>query len=318
MQKIYIFLERAIMALETSENVAVLLPCYNEGLTIFELVKSFKNALPDAQVYVYDNNSTDNTAQEAARAGAIVRNEPRQGKGNVVRRMFEDIDADLYVMADGDSTYDPSAAPKLIDHQRSNQLAMVVGRRSGVTQDAGRRGHAFGNRIFNFLFRVMFKDGFSDIFSGYRVFTRRFVKSFPALSTGFETETELSVHALMLKLPLDEVEVSYATRPEGSESKLSTFGDGFKILKMFVLLMKEVRPLAFFGLVSILFFILSASFGVPVILEFFRTEAVSRMPSWVLSVGFMLVSILMLAIGLILDSLARSRVEQKRIAYLNQ
>ncbi len=302
----------------SDQKVAIMLPCYNEGLTIFDLVNDFKSALPDADIYVYDNNSSDNTSEEAARAGAIVRRELRQGKGNVVRRMFEDIEADLYVMADGDSTYAAADAPALIAHLVDNQLAMVVGRRAGVTQDAGRKGHAIGNLMFNKLFRMMFKDGFSDIFSGYRVFTRRFVKSFPAIANGFETETELSVHALMLKLPMDEVEVSYATRPEGSESKLSTFGDGFKILRMFILLMKEVRPMAFFSIVSLVFFVLSARLGIPVIFEFFATGEVQRMPSWILSVGFMVLSMLMLAVGLILDSVARSRVEHKRMAYLAQ
>ncbi len=267
-------------------------------------------------IYVYDNNSTDNTVEIAINAGAIVRREPSQGKGNVIRRMFCDIEADFYILADGDGTYSSKDARKLLSLAQDNQLDMVTGNRQNVQKDAGRSGHAFGNRLFNFLFRKMFSDGFEDIFSGYRVFSRRFVKSFPALSTGFETETELCVHTLMLKLPFDEVEVSYGRRMEGSTSKLSTFRDGFHILGTFVLLMKEVKPFVFFGYLAIFALLLSVYFGAPVLLEYYKTGLVSLMPRWILSVGLASVSLLLFVSGLILDSVARGRVEHKRLAYL--
>ncbi|WP_208353659.1 glycosyltransferase [Pseudaestuariivita rosea] len=292
------------------------MPCYNEELTIGQLVRDFKQVLPDADIYVYDNASSDKTAERAKEAGAIVCHEARRGKGNVIRRMFSDIEADIYVMADGDGTYDPKDAPRLIDLLKEQKLAMVVGRRANIAADAGRKGHAFGNRIFNTTFRWMFTSGFSDIFSGYRVFSRRFVKSFPALAAGFETETEISVHALTLKLPVAEHEVSYATRPDGSESKLSTFGDGFRILRAFFLLMKEVRPLQFFSILGGLSLLLSLYFGVPVIIEYFMTDLVTFIPRWVACVGMLILSLMMFVCGLILDSLARFRIEQKLLAYL--
>jgi len=297
-------------------RIAVLLPCYNEGPVIAEVVSAFRAALPDAVVYVYDNNSEDDTAANAAVAGAVVRFETRQGKGNVMRRMFSDIEADYYVLADGDGTYAAGDVQLLLDPAVKQGLDMVVGRRRDVTVDAGRSGHALGNRLFNLIFRQMFKDGFEDIFSGYRVFSQRFVKSFPALSTGFEIETELSVHALMLQQPIAEVEVSYGRRVEGSESKLSTFGDGWKILKTFVLLMKEVRPFAFFNMLAAVALIASAIFGFPVLAEYFQTGLVTLMPRWILSVGLLSVALMMVVCGLILDSVARGRAEQKRMAYL--
>lgn len=297
-------------------RIAVLLPCYNEGPVIAEVVAAFRAALPDAVVYVYDNNSEDDTAAKAAAAGAVVRSESKQGKGNVMRRMFSDIEADYYVLADGDGTYAAGDVDLLLDPALEQGLDMVVGRRRDVTVDAGRSGHALGNRLFNLIFRRMFKNGFEDIFSGYRVFSRRFVKSFPALSTGFEIETELSVHALMLQQPIAEVEVSYGRRVEGSESKLSTFGDGWKILKTFVLLMKEVRPFAFFNVLAVVALIASAIFGFPVLVEYFQTGLVTLMPRWILSVGLLSVALMMVVCGLILDSVARGRAEQKRMAYL--
>lgn len=297
-------------------KIAVLLPCYNEEHAIGDLIAAFHETLPEADIYVYDNNSTDQTVARATQAGAIVRTEPRQGKGNVVRRMFADIEADYYIMADGDGTYAASDAAPLLDKLRTEALDMIVGRRQNIYRDAGRSGHAFGNWIFNTLFQKMFSEGFSDIFSGYRVFSRRFVKSFPSLSTGFEIETELSVHALMLKLPYGELEVSYGERMEGSTSKLSTFRDGFRILLAFGVLMKEVRPFAFFNVLAIIALIVSMFFGFPVLVEYFQTGLVTLIPRWILSVGMLSVSLMMFVCGVILDSVARGRIEQKRMAYL--
>ncbi|MFD9901899.1 glycosyltransferase [Mesorhizobium sp. UC22_110] len=298
-------------------TIAVLLPCYNEELTIADVVRRFREALPVATIYVYDNNSKDLTALKARAAGAVVVREPRQGKGNVVRRMFADIDADIYLMADGDGTYAPEDAPLLINTLLTERCDMVVGTRRGVTNDAGRQGHAFGNRLFNSLYKRLFGRDFTDIFSGYRVFSRRFVKSFPAVSGGFEIETEMSVHASQLKLPVSEIALDYGRRVEGSSSKLSTFQDGARILWMFTMLMKETQPLRFFGAISILLLTASAVLGVPVFVEFAETGLVPRIPTWVLSVGLLLLSMLMLATGLVLDSVSRGRAEQKRIFYLS-
>jgi glycosyltransferase involved in cell wall biosynthesis len=297
-------------------RIAVLIPCYNEEHAIAKVVSGFQAALPDADIYVYDNNSSDKTCEIAIAAGAIVRSEPAQGKGNVIRRMFSDITADFYVLIDGDGTYAPADAPALLELAQSERLDMVAGKRQNIHQDAGRSGHAFGNRLFNFLFRKMFRTGFDDIFTGYRVFSKRFVKSFPALSTGFETETELCVHALTLRQPFAEVEVSYGLRQAGSDSKLSTFRDGFRILKTFVLLMKEVKPLAFFGYLALLTLLAAAIFGVPVLAEYFDTGLVLLLPRWILAVGLASVSLLLMVAGLILDSVARGRVEHKRLVYL--
>ena len=239
-------------------DIAVLLPCYNEAGTIAAVVRGFREALPEARIYVYDNNSVDGTALQAMLAGATVVRERRQGKGNVVRRMFADIEADVYLMADGDGTYSPDDAEDLIRTLLTERADMVVGTRRGVHADAGRQGHAIGNRLFNRLYRMIFGSDFTDIFSGYRAFSRRFVKSFPAVSAGFEIETEMSVHASRLKLPVSELELDYGRRPEGSHSKLSTFRDGAKILWMFAMLMKETRPFAFFGAFSIAFMATSA------------------------------------------------------------
>jgi glycosyltransferase involved in cell wall biosynthesis len=307
------------MALARTDNldIAVLLPCYNEAATIGAVVRGFKAALPHAQIHVYDNNSTDGTALHAMLAGAHVVRERRQGKGHVVRRMFADIDADIYLMADGDGTYSPEDGEELIRTLLTERADMVVGTRRGVHSDAGRNGHAFGNRIFNFLYRTIFGPDFTDIFSGYRVFSRRFVKSFPAVSAGFEIETEMSVHASRLKLPVAELELDYGRRPEGSHSKLSTYKDGGKILWMFAMLMKETRPFAFFGLISGFFILASLAFMAPVLVEYFETGLVNRMPTWVLSVALMMISFMVFTAGLILDSVARSRAEQLRIHYLN-
>lgn len=298
-------------------TIVVLLPCYNEEPTIADVVRRFREALPSATVYVYDNNSKDLTALKARAAGAVVVRETRQGKGNVVRRMFADIDADIYLMADGDGTYMPEDAPLLINTLLTERSDMVVGTRRGVKNDAGRQGHAFGNRLFNSLYKRLFGRDFTDIFSGYRVFSRRFVKSFPAVSGGFEIETEMSVHASQLKLPVSEIALDYGRRIEGSSSKLSTFQDGAKILWMFTMLMKETQPLRFFGAISALLLAASTILGVPVLIEFAETGLVLRIPTWVLSVGLLLLSMLMLATGVILDSVSRGRAEQKRIFYLS-
>jgi glycosyltransferase involved in cell wall biosynthesis len=306
------------MTLARTDNldIAVLLPCYNEASTIGVVVRGFKAALPHAQVHVYDNNSTDGTALHAMLAGAHVVRERRQGKGHVVRRMFADIDADIYLMADGDGTYSPEDGEELIRTLLTERADMVVGTRRGVHSDAGRNGHAFGNRIFNFLYRTIFGPDFTDIFSGYRVFSRRFVKSFPAVSAGFEIETEMSVHASRLKLPVAELELDYGRRPEGSHSKLSTFKDGGKILWMFAMLMKETRPFAFFGLISGFFILASLAFMAPVLAEYFATGLVRRLPTWVLSMALMMIAFMLFTAGIILDSVARARAEQLRIHYL--
>ena len=305
-------------AIETREpTIAVLLPCYNEEHTIGDVVSRFRAALPAARIYVYDNNSRDLTALKARAAGATVVREPRQGKGNVVRRMFADVDADIYVMADGDGTYAPEDAPQLINILLTEHADMVVGTRRGVTDDAGRAGHAFGNRIFNALYHRLFGRDFTDIFSGYRAFTRRYVKSFPAVSGGFEIETEMSVHASMLKLPVAEIGLDYGRRPEGSSSKLSTWKDGAKILWMFAMLMKETRPLRFFGALAGLALAASAILATPVLAEYFTTGLVLKVPTWILAMALLLLAMIMMTAGLVLDSVARGRAEQKRIFYLS-
>jgi len=297
-------------------EIAVLLPCYNEAATIGDVVAGFRAAIPSARIYVYDNNSKDQTALRAALAGAIVVREPRQGKGHVVRRMFSDIDADIYLMADGDGTYAPHDGPELIRTLLTERCDMVVGTRRGVTDDAGRRGHAFGNSIFNRLYKSIFGKDFTDIFSGYRAFSRRFAKSFPAVSGGFEIETEMSVHASVLKLPVTELALDYGRRPEGSHSKLSTFKDGGKILWMFAMLMKETRPFAFFSYLSGLTLMASMVFMTPVLNEYFHTGLVTRMPTWVLAMALMMMALMIFSAGVILDSVARGRAEQKRFHYM--
>ena len=298
-------------------NVAVLLPCYNEGASIAGVVAGFHAVLPSARIYVYDNNSTDDTSAEAKRAGAIVVPSRRQGKGNVVRQMFADIEADVYVMADGDGTYDPIAAPQMVRKLLEERCDMIVGTRRDVTQDAGRKGHAFGNRLFNGIYQSLFGNDFSDIFSGYRAFSRRFAKSFPASSPGFEIETEMSVHASILRLPVSEMEFTYGRRQEGSVSKLSTFRDGLRILRMMVLLVKETRPFAFFGAISALLFLGCIGFAAPVVLGYMATGSVDRFPTWILSMTLLLAAMMTFIAGVILDSVARGRIEQKRIHYLS-
>lgn len=298
-------------------EVAVLLPCYNEGAVIGQVVLDFRRHLPGTRIYVYDNNSSDDTAVQAARAGAIVTRSPRQGKGNVVRQMFSDIEADIYIMADGDGTYDVSAAPLLIQTLLDERADMVVGTRNNVSEDAGRKGHAFGNRLFNAAYRAVFGADFTDIFSGYRVFTRRFVKSFPAMSPGFEIETEMSVFASSLRLPTVEVGTHYGRRQEGSESKLSSLKDGTKILMMIAMLMKETKPFVFFSYMALGVLGVSMVSAAPVLAEYFATGLVTRMPTWVMSMAMLLGSLMIFMAGVVLDSVARGRNEAKRIHYLS-
>ncbi len=298
-------------------RIAVTIPCYNEAATIGDVVAGFRAALPGADIYVYDNNSSDATAQIAARAGATVRRETRQGKGHVVRRIFADIEADIYVMADGDGTYDASMAPTLVELLLKNHVDMVVGTRADVTRNAGRGGHAFGNRMFNLLYNQIFGREFTDILSGYRVFTRRFVKSFPATSAGFEIETEMSVHASQLGIPTLERPTRYGMRPEDSPSKLNTFRDGLRILGMFALLMKETRPLAFFGLIGLMLTLTATALSAPLFITYFQTGLVPRFPTAILSTGIAIIGVMAVVCGLILDSLARARIEAKRAVFLS-
>ena len=296
-------------------RVAVLLPCFNEAASIAAVVGSFRAALPDARVVVFDNSSTDGTAEVARRAGAEVRLEPRKGKGNVVRRMFADIDADVYLMSDGDGTYDATSAGALVDLIVAGN-DMVVGARENIIQDAHRKGHAAGNRLFNSLYSRFFGAEFGDVFSGYRAFSRRFVKSFPALSSGFEIETEISVHASQLKLATAEIVLPYGKRQDGSASKLNTVRDGLRILRTFLYLLKETRPLFFFGVPGLAFALLSTFLAMPLLLTYVEIGLVPRLPTAILCTGLILFSSLLVACGVILDSLARSRAEQKRILFL--
>jgi glycosyltransferase involved in cell wall biosynthesis len=300
-----------------SLKIAVLLPCYNEEAAIGATVAGYKAALPDATIYVYDNNSRDRTREVAAKAGAVVRTERQQGKGHVVRRMFADIDADVYVMADGDLTYDPAASPAMVDMLLTEQLDMVVGTRRHEAKDAYRGGHVIGNRVFTGLLSGLFGRSFSDIFSGYRVFSRRFVKSFPVLSEGFEIETEMSVHALELRMPVGEVETSYGARPEGSHSKLSTFGDGWKILKTIANLYRVERPVLFYGSIGALLVVAAIVLAEPLVETYLQTGLVPRFPTAILVTGMVIVAVLCIFAGLILDTVTRGRREVRRLAYLS-
>lgn len=297
-------------------RIAILLPCYNEEAAIAQTVAGFRSALPGAAVYVYDNNSADGTREVAAAAGAIVRSERMQGKGNVVRRMFADVEADVYVMADGDSTYDAAAAPELVRRLVEEQLDMVVGARNSEVEQAYRRGHRLGNRLFTGLLASLFGRTFTDIFSGYRVFSRRFVKSFPALSRGFETETEISVHALELAMPVAEVVTAYGARPEGSHSKLSTYRDGFRIARTILHLFRIERPVLFYGGLAGILALVAIVLAEPLVVTFLRTHTVPRFPTAILVTGLMIVAFISFAVGLILDTVVRGRREVRRLAYL--
>ncbi|AEI37226.1 glycosyltransferase family 2 protein [Zymomonas mobilis] len=303
---------------KTPYKVAVLLPCHNEEAAIGKTVAAFRHALPDASIYVYDNNSSDNTVAVAQENKAIVRSERLQGKGHVVRRMFADIDADVYILADGDATYDADAAPKMVTMLCDEGLDMVVGIRQSVSDQAYRLGHKLGNRILNFILAWLFGHSFTDILSGYRVFSRRFIKSFPLLSTGFEIETEISVHALELQMPVAEVDTRYSERPEGSFSKLSTYRDGWLILLTIFSLFRLKRPMLFFSSIGLLLAIAGIALAVPLMITYCYTGLVPRLPTAVLSTGLVILSSLSFACGLILDTVVYGRREALRLAYLTQ
>jgi len=300
-----------------SPSIAVILPCYNEEAAIGITVAAFRAALPGATVYVYDNNSSDRTMDFARAAGAVVRSERMQGKGHVVRRMFADVEADIYVMADGDATYDASAAPEMVRQLIDERLDMVVGARESEVKAAYRRGHRFGNAMLTGILARIFGRSFSDILSGYRIFSRRFVKSFPVLSTGFEIETEISVHALELKMPVGEIVTAYAARPEGSISKLSTYRDGWRILKTIIHLYRIERPVLFYGSFALLLAALAVLLAVPLAITYFQTGLVPRFPTAILVTGLMILAFLCFFCGLILDTVVRGRREVRRLHYLS-
>ena len=298
-------------------SIAILLPCFNEETTIAGVVRHFREVMPEATIFVYDNNSTDQTVTEAEQAGAIVRKEPLQGKGNVVRRMFADIEADVYVLSDGDETYDVASAPKMVSTLIRNKLDMVAASRVSTATTAYRPAHQFGNRFLSGLVAWLFGDRFRDILTGYRVFSRRFVKSFPALSWGFEIETELTVHALELRMPSEEIKTPYHSRPAGSESKLSTWRDGARIFLTILLLLKEVRPMFFFSSISLVLAAASVLLAWPLLTTYIDTGLVPRFPTAILSTGLMSIAFVTLICGIILDSVTRGRRELKRMSYLN-
>ena len=300
----------------TEPRIAVLLPCYNEEAAIAQTVAGFRAALPTATIYVYDNNSKDRTIEVARGAGAVVRSERMQGKGNVVRRMFADVEADIYVMADGDTTYDAEAAPQLVRKLLDEQLDMVVGSRVTQEDAAYRRGHVMGNKLLTGMLARLFGRSFTDILSGYRVFSRRFVKSFPVLSGGFEIETEISVHALELRMPVGEVETRYFSRPEGSTSKLSTYSDGFRILNTIVTVYRIERPRLFFGAIGGLLALVAVVLGIPLAVTYYHTHLVPRFPTAILATGLIILAALNVFAGLILDTVVRGRREVRRLAYL--
>jgi glycosyltransferase involved in cell wall biosynthesis len=300
------------------QRIAVLVPCYNEGIAVAKVVRDFRAALPEAVVYVYDNNSDDDTSAVAASAGAVVRKETHQGKGNVVRRMFADVDADIYVLVDGDATYDAPSSRAMIARLVEDRLDMVVAKRVDQEQAAYRLGHRAGNRLLTAFVAHVFGRTVSDMLSGYRVFSRRFVKSFPVLSGGFEIETELTVHALELGLPAAELPTPYYARPPGSVSKLSTWGDGIRILRTIVKLYRSERPLPFFSGVGLSLAIVSIGLAIPIVLTYLREGIVPRFPTAILSTGLMLSALLAVACGLILDTVTRARREVKLLTYLAQ
>lgn len=298
-------------------QIAILVPCFNEELTVEKTVAAFREALPLATVYVYDNNSTDRTINVAQAAGAVVRSEPRQGKGNVVRRMFADIDADIFVLVDGDATYDAQAAPRMVRRAIEENLDFVNGARISQSMEAYRRGHRFGNYVLTEMVRNLFGKQFTDMLSGYKVFSRRYVKSFPAMSRGFEIETELTVHALELRMPSAEELTAYGERPSGSVSKLSTFRDGARILRLIFDLVRNERPLQFFGLVGAVLILTAVALAVPLAETYFETGLVPRLPTAVLAIGLITIGFLSFLAGLILDVVATMRSEMKRLIYLS-
>lgn len=297
-------------------DIAVILPCYNEEAAIAATIAGFRAALPGARIYVFDNNSKDRTVEVARAAGAIVRSERMQGKGHVVRRMFSDVEADIYVMADGDATYDAAAAPALIRMMLDERLDMVVGARKSEVEAAYRRGHRFGNKMLTGILAQLFGRTFSDILSGYRVFSRRFVKSFPVLSAGFEIETEISIHALELQMPVGEVMTAYGARPEGSVSKLSTYRDGWRILRTIASLFRLEKPMLFFGSIGAVLALLAVILAIPLAITYLQTGLVPRLPTALLSTGLVILAVLNWFCGLILATVVRGRREVRRLAYL--
>lgn len=306
------------MQVKETARIAVLVPCYNEEVTVGAVVRDFRAALPMADIYVYDNNSTDRTCDVARAAGAIVRKEFLQGKGNVIRRMFADVDADYYVLVDGDATYEAGAAPRMVKTAIDDLLDMVTGQRITDRKAAYRFGHVLGNKVLTMLVQRFFGRATDDMLSGYRVFSRRFVKSFPALSSGFETETEFTVHALQLSMPIGEIPTRYIERPEGSTSKLNTWREGIRILTTIVQLIKQERPLLFFCVIGAVLALSGILLGLPVVTDFMRTGQVPRLPTAVLATGCEILAALSLVCGLILDSVAVGRLEVKRLGYLAQ
>jgi glycosyltransferase involved in cell wall biosynthesis len=302
----------------SSPRVAVLVPCFNEEAAVATVVADFRKALPSADIFVYDNNSSDRTVAVARGAGALVRSERRQGKGHVVRRMFADVDADIYVLVDGDATYDAASASRMIERLLSDHLDMVVGFRVDQVESAYRLGHRAGNRMLTGFLSSLFGQTFKDILSGYRVFSRRFVKSFPVLSDGFEIETELSVHALELALPVAEIETPYYARPEGSFSKLNTWRDGLRIFGTILKLYRSEKPLRFFTAIGVFLTLVSIGLAIPVIATYLEEGLVPRLPTAVLSMGLMILAVLSVSSGLVLDTVTRGRREMKLLAYLSQ
>jgi glycosyltransferase involved in cell wall biosynthesis len=298
-------------------RIAVLVPCFNEEAAIGKVVADFRNAVPQAVVYVYDNNSNDRTSEVARQAGALVRRELRRGKGNVVRRMFADVEADIYVLVDGDDTYDAGVCPLLVDKLIAEGLDIVSGKRDATGTEAYRLGHVWGNRMLTGLTAIMFRVRLDDMLSGYRIMSRRFVKSFPFTAEGFGVETELTVHAVRLMMPMAEVATKYKERPEGSISKLNTWRDGFRILFTIVGLVREERPLVFYTLIGAALALASIAISVPVILDYLRTGLVPRLPTAVLATGVMVLAFLSIVSGIVLDTVTRGRWEQKRMAYLS-
>lgn len=307
----------ATLETETTAKIAVLVPCYNEEAAIGKVVADFRAALPGAVIYVYDNVSKDETASRAREAGAIVRPELRRGKGNVVRRMFADVEADIYLLVDGDDTYDAAAATVLIEKLVHEGLDIVAGRREATGTEAYRLGHVWGNRLLTGLTAILFNVRLGDMLTGYRAMSRRFVKSFPFTAEGFGIETELTVHAVRLMVPMAEVATKYKERPAGSVSKLNTWRDGFRILFTIAGLVREERPLVFFTITGILLALLSLLVATPVIFDYVRTGLVPRLPTAVLAMGIMLLAFLSFGAGIILDTVTRGRWEQKRMAYLS-
>jgi len=313
------FAEREFPQAEPAQmRIAVLVPCFNEEAAIASVIADFRKALPSADIFVYDNNSSDRTVAVAREAGAEVRSERRQGKGHVVRRMFADVDADIYVLVDGDATYDAASAPRMIDALVSDHLDMVVALRVDQAVTAWRPGHRIGNRMLTGFLSSVFGEAFKDILSGYRVFSRRFVKSFPVLSDGFEIETELTVHALELALPVTEIATPYYARPEGSVSKLNTWRDGLRILGTILKLYRSEKPLRFFTVIGVFLILISVGLAIPIIVTYLEEGIVPRLPTAVLSMGLVILAVLSVSSGLVLDTVTRGRREIKLLAYLSQ